>query len=200
MNISDDFISFHYQVRIQEEQKSTSLLAAEALVASLQSKMADLHTTHTQTSIESVALKAQVAALNEEIHRQIGLITTLEASLREETAKRAMHDGNASLVLKDLEVTQERKKELKEQLTAAQLAQRVAERQTNVLRAQVQELRDTLMTQQSVLTEAEAREAEYHVNRRKLEDLIAEKEARFVKLQAEHALQTERGVQTRSAQ
>lgn len=182
------------------EQKATSLLAAEALVGSLQTKVTELTGFHAQLHSENVAQKAQVISLNDEIQRQLALIATLDASLKEEVSKRAMHDGSAALVLKDLEVTQERKRELKEQLTSAQLAQRVAERQTNVLRAQVQELRDTLMTQQSVLADAESREAEYHTSRRKLEDVIAEKEARFLKLQGEYAQLTDHRTQTRSVQ
>ena len=187
-------------MRNQEEQKTTSLLAAEALVASLQAQLTDLHAAQSTHKSENEAHQAQVAALNNEVQRQIALIAKLDASLKEEVSKRLLHDGSASLVLKDLEVTQERKRELKEQLTAAQLAQRVAERQSNVLKAQVQELRDTLMTQQKVITVAQTREEEYHANRRKLEELINEKEARFVKLQTEYTQLKERDVQARSAQ
>ena len=113
-------------------------------------------------------------------------VSVLNLKLTTEETQAAKYSGNVTAIMQDLEVSLERKKELKLQLDHAQLAQRASEKQSNILRNQVQELRDTLIMQQNVINEAEVREAEHNTNRRRLEQLLADGEARINKIKTEY--------------
>lgn len=168
-------------------------------MTSLQAQLAEIKASHAALRSEHSSCRAQLEEINTDLLSKLEVISTLNAALKDEETKASQHHGNVGMILKDLEISQERKKELKQQLAHAQLAQRAAEKQSNIFKAQVQELRDTLTTQQNVIAEAETRELEYHANRRKLEHLLSEGETRFTKLQNEYKQLLERGVQTRGS-
>mmetsp|Transcript_18767 Transcript_18767/g.31613 ORF Transcript_18767/g.31613 Transcript_18767/m.31613 type:complete len:1318 (+) Transcript_18767:3-3956(+) len=175
----------------REEEWKTAALAAEALVNSTQDKLRDLQAAHDSLAEELSDLKRGHLDVSEELNNKLDLVSTLEEALQRAESNIAANGDSVQIIAKDLEIAQERKKELKQQLSDSELKQRTAEQQCVSLRGQLAEMKTTLLAQQAALSVAESRESEYTSNRAKLEQIIAETELKYQQLKTEMELRSD---------
>jgi hypothetical protein len=183
---------------MEADKKSTMLAAAESQLTLLRERVSGLEAEHSALTTAFDTCKTQLSASAQDLQAKMEEIAALRSQVAEGESSAQVYKGDVAAVMRDLEVSLERKKELKHQLGHAELAQRAAERQASTLKTQVQELRQTLATQQNVIADAESREAEHLRSVRKFEQLLSDGEARFRTLQIEHAALLERGQKVHS--
>jgi hypothetical protein len=176
------------------------LAAAESQLTLLRGRLSGLESEHALMATAFDSCKSQLSTSALDLQAKMEEIAALRSQVAERESSAQGFKGDVAAVMRDLEVSLERKKELKNLLDHAQLAQRAAEKQASTFKAQVQELRETLVTQQNVIADAESREAEHLRSVRKFEQLLADGEARFRTLQLEHAALLERSQKLQSAE
>jgi transcriptional antiterminator Rof (Rho-off) len=172
-------------MRVEADRHAALLATKEGVLTTLHSQIASLEEQLAALRSEGAKSIERCNALSLELQTSLEEVSALRHRVAELEGVTQQNHSSVSAVMQDLEVSLERKKELKQQLDHAQLAQRAAEKQVNVLRAQVQDLRETLTLQQGVVDQAQARETEHMATKSRLERLIADGEERFTLLQAE---------------
>ncbi|KAJ1429696.1 hypothetical protein B484DRAFT_396228 [Ochromonadaceae sp. CCMP2298] len=187
-----------YQERIgvlqcAQNEAETAARAAEVLVASVREKLDDREQAYSALEHEHAQGEQTRAEERAEVVSAREAVAAMEAELTTARSNIASNEDSVKLVLRDLEISLERKRELKQQLGDAQLAQRSVERQTESTRAMAGEMHATIQAQERALEIAEGREAEYASNRRKLEGLIADTNAQCQRLRAELTKQGQKG-------